>query len=232
MLKKGQKQKSFVLYTDYAKHVDLLSEEEAGRLLKALFKFVEDGTEPEFTGALNMCFSFISTQIERDKEKYNDVCQKRAEAGRKGGKQKQANLANAKNDKQKQANLADNENDTENVIDTENVTEIKKIKYSKEFEKFWEIYPKKVDKGQAYKKYLARLTDGYHPDELISAAANYKEQCEKQRTEQRFIKHAKTFLGDTLPFSDYINQNNRIQNQNDADDDNVNPFSEYLKHEN
>ena len=114
-----KKQKSFVLYTDYIQHVSLLSDQEAGQLFKALFHFVEDGTPPNFSGSLMMCFSFISSQIQRDKAKYSDICEKRAAAGSKGGKQKQANLANANSVKQKQANLAD----TDNVTDIENITD-------------------------------------------------------------------------------------------------------------
>lgn len=69
---------------------------------------------------------------------------------------------------------------------------------------FWEEYPKKVDKGQCYKKYKARLKDGYSPEELLLAATRYAEQCEKQRTDQQYIKHGKTFLGETLPFVDFL----------------------------
>lgn len=111
------KQNSFVLYFDYIKHISLLSDQEAGQLFKALFQFGENGTVPDFSGSLLMCFSFISSQMQRDKEKYIDICEKRAEAGRKGGKQKQANLANANFVKQKQANLAYNDN--VNYTDTE-----------------------------------------------------------------------------------------------------------------
>lgn len=114
-----KKQNSFVLYTDYIQHISLLSDQEAGQLFKALFSFVSEGTAPDFSGALMMCFSFISSQIQRDKAKYSDICEKRAAAGSKGGKQKQANLASANSVKQKQANLADTVTDTENITDTE-----------------------------------------------------------------------------------------------------------------
>lgn len=195
---------SFILYTGCKQQIAMLSDQDAGRLFKALFEFVDNGTEPDFSdsGALYMCFSFISAQVLRDKEKYDDICEKRAAAGKKGGRQKQANIASATNAKQKQANLADNENDS----DSENETGTNKMKYSKDFEMLWEIYPRKIDKGQAYKKYEARLRDGYSPEELIRAVRNYKEQCDKQKTDQRFIKHAKTFFGDALPFTDYIAQ--------------------------
>lgn len=117
-----KRNRSFILYTDCKQQVSMLSDRDAGRLFKALFDFAESGLEPDFSdaGDLSMCFSFISAQIRRDKEKYDDICEKRAEAGSKGGKQKQANLANANFDKQKQANLADNENDHDSENDSDN----------------------------------------------------------------------------------------------------------------
>ena len=74
-----------------------------------------------------MCFSFIADQIARVKEKYQDVCKKRAEAGRKGGKQKQANLANAKNETLCKSNVADTDNDNENEHENDRNIYTKKI---------------------------------------------------------------------------------------------------------
>lgn len=80
----------------------------------------------------------------------------------------------------------------------------KPSKYSKDFEKFWELYPRKIDKGNAYKKFCARLNDGFRPDELIQAAENYSLEIRRNHTEPQFIKHPKTFLSDATPFTDYI----------------------------
>lgn len=80
----------------------------------------------------------------------------------------------------------------------------KRNEYPDDFEVFWAEYPRKADKGQAYKKYQARLKSGYSPEEMLEAARNYRMECERQRTEQKYIKHAKTFLGDSTPFTDYI----------------------------
>ena len=82
--------------------------------------------------------------------------------------------------------------------------ESKESKYSTEFEAFWNVYPRKADKGMAYKKYLARLNDGYSADDLIAAAKAYSTQCIRDKTEQKYIKHPKTFLGDATPFTDYL----------------------------
>ena len=97
--------------------------------------------------------------------------------------------------------------------------------YLSGFEIFWEIYPRKVGKGEAYKKYKARLNDGYSEEALLQAAENYAAKCVRERTEEKFIKHAKTFLGDTLPFTDYIREEKR-QAEATPGDDGSNPFSD------
>lgn len=95
--------------------------------------------------------------------------------------------------------------------------------YSTEFEVFWSIYPRKADKAQAYKKYNARLKDGYTPEELRTAAENYAAQSRKDRTEDKFIKHGKTFLGEATPFLDYLPKND-TRPCNEVADDEENPF--------
>ena len=103
-------------------------------------------------------------------------------------------------------------------------------KYTTDFETFWDTYPRKADKGMAYKKYKARLNDGYSPAELLEAAKNYALQCRRQNTEKQYIKHPKTFLGDSTPFLDYLPK----QKEPPPDPDGPggsNPFAEYKEDE-
>lgn len=79
--------------------------------------------------------------------------------------------------------------------------------YSTDFEEFWSVYPRKADKAQAYKKYKARLEDGFSHEQLLQAAKNYADQCRRYRTEEKYIKHGKTFLGEATPFLDYLPKN-------------------------
>lgn len=202
---------SFVLYAEYSRHINLLSDEDAGKLFKAILSFAS-GDEPEkLEGMAEMAYSFIKAQIERDLQKYEDVCRKRQEAGKLGGRPKKAKKANGFSEKQEETKKPDNEdisdNDNEDISDNE---DDKQNKYSSTFEEFWKAYPRKVDKGQAYKKYQARLKDGFSPDELLEAAVNYAKQCAKERTEQKFIKHAKTFLGDSTPFIELTGQKQEV----------------------
>ena len=77
-------------------------------------------------------------------------------------------------------------------------------KYSRHFEEFWSIYPRKSEKAKAYKSYCARLKDGFSEDELLSAATAYSAECKKDGREQKYIKLGATFLSTSTPFTDYL----------------------------
>lgn len=94
--------------------------------------------------------------------------------------------------------------------------------YTPDFEELWQEYPRKVDKAQAYKKYKARLEDGYSHEQLLAAVRNYAAQCRRDRTEDKYIKHGKTFLGESTPFLDYLPKDQPQETPELADDSN--PF--------
>ena len=76
--------KSFILYENYWKQIQLLDFEQCGRLFKAIFAH-ECGKElPELDAITQMLYSIIADQLDREREKYETVSKKRAEAGRKG----------------------------------------------------------------------------------------------------------------------------------------------------
>jgi len=106
--------------------------------------------------------------------------------------------------------------------------------YSVQFEDFWREYPRKADKAQAYKKYNARIKDGFSPEELLMAAKKYSEQCARDRTEEKFIKHGKTFLGESTPFLDYvpkIAQSVETSRDSSKSFDDDNPYAEWSRPE-
>ena len=135
------------------------------------------------------------------------------------------------------ANQADNDNENGIAIDKDIAIDIyknniykkkkntqkKKKNYSTEFECFWEVYPRKSDKGEAYKKYLTRLKDGWSPEQLLTAAKKYRAQIITNRTDQKYIKLCKTFLSDTTPFTDYLTRIERQGVKKDTD----NPYEEW-----
>lgn len=79
-----------------------------------------------------------------------------------------------------------------------------KHEYPPEFEQFWQVYPRRVEKLRAFKAWQARIREKVPPADLIAAARQYAEKCRREGTEERFIKHPSTFLGPARPYEDYI----------------------------
>lgn len=89
------KLKTFLLHAEAAPQIDLLSDEEAGRLFKALFHYVADGEELVTNNrVLAMTFAVFKAQIDRGATKYEEVCQKRREAANKKWEMYRANESN------------------------------------------------------------------------------------------------------------------------------------------
>ncbi|MDH5825804.1 DUF6291 domain-containing protein [Sphingobacterium faecium] len=81
----AQEKKAFVVYVDWESQFNLLSDEEAGKLIKHIFSYVND-KDPEFSPderLLTMAFDPIKKQLKRDLKKYEGIKQKRSEAGKK-----------------------------------------------------------------------------------------------------------------------------------------------------
>ena len=117
--------KSFLMYLEYEEQLADLSDEELGQLMRAIFQYEKDGTEPKFIGLLKMAFSFIKGNLNRDKQKYDKRCETSAINGKKGGRpsnKKPNEKPNEKPKKPKKADIdneIDNDNDTDNEIDND-----------------------------------------------------------------------------------------------------------------
>ena len=79
---------SFLIYLDYEEQFNLLTDEEVGQLMRAIIKYEKTGNMPKLDGMLKMAFSFIKTQLDRDREKYNKKCEKNKENAKRGGRPK------------------------------------------------------------------------------------------------------------------------------------------------
>lgn len=123
------KKKSFILHVDSLDVLSDLSDEQAGKLFKAMLAF-HKGEEIELDPLTKMAFSFFKNQFIRDNEKYIKTCEARAQAGSKGGKQKQQNLANASNSKQKVAKVADSDNESDSDSDSKKDNKKDKLDWS------------------------------------------------------------------------------------------------------
>lgn len=131
-------QKSFLLYKRYRDQINQLSNEQAGQLMKAIFDYTTESIEPDFDDlALSILFGIIKTDIDSDASRFEEVCEKRSEAGKKGGRprketeikepialnedEEKAKKPNAFFEKQTKAKKANTNNNTNNNTDINNI---------------------------------------------------------------------------------------------------------------
>lgn len=98
--------KAFTSYIENENKLNMLTDEQAGRLYKSLFAYSRTGEKPDLSDDPVLAYAFIdfTMDIDRDREKYEQTCQRRSEAGKKGSQAKQANADFAKQTQAKQAN--------------------------------------------------------------------------------------------------------------------------------
>ena len=72
-------------YYDWERSTSTLTDEELGRLVRCLFFYAKTGELPETQGVERHLLPVFCGQIDRDREGYAQICEKRRQAGRKGG---------------------------------------------------------------------------------------------------------------------------------------------------
>lgn len=121
---------SFILYTSYYAIIEGLTDEQLGKLMRAIFIYARDGEVINLEPTLRMAFAFIKDDMERNKAKYEEKVERWRTNGKKGGRprknqeDKQKPIGSENNQlvsettKQNQEvfskTLYDNENDNEN----------------------------------------------------------------------------------------------------------------------
>ncbi len=76
------------LYNDYGINLGALSDEEFGRLTRAMIRYNTTGDAPEFTGNERFVWPLIRSQIDRDRKAYEKKCETNRRNGQKGGRPK------------------------------------------------------------------------------------------------------------------------------------------------
>lgn len=168
--------------------IQALSDAEAGRLMKALWKYTMTGEQQNLSGSEKVIFALILMTLSQDEEQANDLSRKRAEAGSLGGRQKVANQANA--------TFATTEEATQASASNKNKNKNKEKEKEKEymFDRFWAAYPRHENK-QAAKKAFAKVD----PDEelllaILTAIEKQKSSSQWQENGGQYIPHPATWL--------------------------------------
>jgi len=90
-------------------------------------------------------------------------------------------------------------------------------KSNMDFEVFWAIYPKKMEKQKALRHWKARLKEDLTSEDLLIAAQNYAEYCHKHNTDLQFIKYPASFLGADKPCLEWIKPEGNTEHSKKGD---------------
>ena len=119
------KQTSFILYHDFEPMLQLLSMEQRGMLITAIFDYSVRGMKTEdLPDVVNMAFCCIQRALERDAIAYEEKCRINAENGKKGGRPRKNSLISKTEgffEKAKKA-YSDNDTDIDSDSDSDNDT--------------------------------------------------------------------------------------------------------------
>lgn len=198
----ASEKQSFLMYNEWRELIQELSIEQRGILMTAVFDLVNGEQLPSMDGMTKLCFMVFKAQIDRNAEKWEEIRQKRREAGSKGGAAKKANQANAKFAKQSEANVAvnanvnvnANANVNDNVIQSPPTPPKGADVYGERFEKFWAAYPKKQGKGAAEKAFRKIKPSGDLLQRMISAIEEQSKSDQWTRDRGQYIPNPSTWL--------------------------------------
>ena len=171
--------KSFILYIDSLEILDHLTDEQSGKLFRAIRDF-NNGIEPELDFGLKMAFLPFQNQFKRDLEKYNSQCEINRANGRNGGRPKKTELTEPVIQKpiQTESKQKNHDNDNDNENDNENENETIQIPmefvglldwFNQCFQKKSRVFPKSIQT-----KYKKLLRDGFTIDDVKNAMKNAK----------------------------------------------------------
>ncbi len=116
--------KSFVLYSDFSHLFSELSDEEAGKLIKHIFSYVNDEDPQTDNRIVNLAFQPIKQQLKRDLLHWNNIKEKRSEAGKASVQAKKERLTKStsvESVQQTSTNSTVNDNVNVNVNERERI---------------------------------------------------------------------------------------------------------------
>ena len=172
--------KSFILYSDQKELFDQLSDEQAGKLIKFIFSYINDEEPTTDNLLINLAFTPIKQQFKRDLDKWNKTKEGRSKAGKASAEarrnkkqQSSTNSTSVNNVQQTSTSSTDNVNVNVNDNVNVNVNDIKKEIYS--FEEFWNDYDKKTDRKSCEVKWKKiKDSDKLKIKETVKSFVSYK----------------------------------------------------------
>ncbi len=99
--------------------------------------------------------------------------------------------------------------------------------YTQEFNAFWSVYPRKVNKIDAFANYRTRKKEGFTDKQMLEAAMAYAAYVKKFRKDKEHMLHPTTFLGPSLRFRDFVKDQSDEETATAPADSWANPFEKF-----
>ncbi len=177
----AENKKSILFYVDWGETFDQLPDQEAGKLIKHLCDYVRDKNPKSDSILINSVFANMKNTLKRDLNKWHAKSEKNRENANKRWNKENANAyERIKTD----AKNADRDTVTDSDIDKVKEKDSNKI----EFDLFWVLYDKKVDKVKCEAKWK-KLSK-----EIQQKILDYLPDYVKSTPNKDFRKNPATFL--------------------------------------
>ena len=174
-----EKRQQFTFYRSYFEALKELPQELRLGALEAVICYALDAVEPQGLSPMQrMAFRLIRPTL--------DAGRKKALSGKKGGSKPQANRKQTVSKKENE-----NEVEAEGEIEKEKELEIEDECLWQGFEKFWDMYPLKLGKDQAWEAWQQLRPDG---DEACRVLYQWNNSQRWAREGGRFIPNPVKFL--------------------------------------
>lgn len=121
-----QKKEGFLLFTEQKALFNKMTNEQAGILIKAIYEYEDTGQLPELDFGLEMAFTSIKTTLDKNRQKYEEISQKRSLAAKSKYQQKKQMKAIVTNvDFENNCTCIDSDNEKDNDNEKDIINNIK-----------------------------------------------------------------------------------------------------------
>ncbi len=171
----------FICHDDYLQKTAKLTDEEVGRLFRALMRYHATGVADEVEGRESIAFDFVREDIDRTEAAYKAKCEKN----------RNNRLSALNNDRQQSSTTVNDRAQKEKEKEKEKE---KKKEQELLFARFWNAYPKHTAKATARKAFDKVDPDAAKVETMIAAIEKQKASAQWQENGGQFIPYPATWL--------------------------------------
>jgi hypothetical protein len=177
----------FFCQDEYLAKTAKLTDEEIGKLFRALMNYHANGVVTDLDIRAGIAFDFIREDIDKAEDAYAKKCKQASENRRKGI------ISDVTDDNARQRPSTSVNGSDHNNINKRDIKDNKKD-ISERFERFWSVYPRHIAKQNAKKSF-----DKLNPDDellavMIRAVNEQKKTDQWTKDNGQFIPHPATWI--------------------------------------